>query len=156
VFEMSEPPRDAVDRAIEVLRDALSYNGAKGIGMIETNLRMAEGRPALHQLLLRAYQIATAGGYLSERRENERYGSKMSSKQAMASLRRQGLYTDKKHSMPESDRDAYHKARVPSVKRPPEADLARVIVAKAMFELWGKQSVIRLPDEALKVMFDSI
>jgi hypothetical protein len=153
---MSEPPGDIVDRAIEVLRDALSYNGARGMGMVETNLRMAEGRPALHQLLLRAYQIATARGYLGEGRENERYESKVRSRQAIASLRRQGRYTDRKHSVPESDRDAYHRARGPSVRRPPEADLARIIVAKAALELWGKQSVVRLPDESLKVLFDSI
>jgi hypothetical protein len=74
----------------------------------------------------------------------------------MASLRKQGRYTDRKHSMPESDRDAYHGARLPGARRPPEADLARIIVAKATLELWGKQSIVRLPDEALRVLFDSI
>jgi hypothetical protein len=153
---MSEPPADTEERAIEVLRDALSYNGSRGMGIVETNLRMSEGRPALHQLLLRAYQIATAGGYLGAGRENERYESKLRSRQAMASLRKQGQHADRAHSRPESDRDAYHKSRLLSARRPPEADMARIIVAKAAFELWGKQSIIRIPDESLGILFESI
>lgn len=151
---MGEPSPEVVEKVLKVLTEALSFNGAKGIAIIESSLRMIEGQPVLHQLMLRSYEITLKSGVLAENMENTKYQIKRNAREAMASLKKQGAYSRRRESMSESDFEAYGGVHVPKVNRPPESALATLFVAKASLELYGKQSASALSDEALRKLYN--